>query len=247
MNTAARIYNLAFSLPREGARQLCRDLAHAARVYRRRAVSSGLALAALAIAIGATTGVFSVLNARLLRSLPFRDPGRIVALRNFSRCCDQADVEAWRKSAAYLTDAALYTTEEMTLGAGAEGPARIQVAQTSANFFSMLGANLPLGRSFAPGEDIEGRDGVVVLSYGLWQQAFGGDPRILGSAIHLNGVPTTVVGVAPPAMDFPDKAAAWTPSMFDFRRLTRNRSVAINRCARLCRAAFARHRRCCSA
>jgi putative ABC transport system permease protein len=204
-----------------------------ARAYGRRAFSSCLALAALALAIGATTGVFSVLNARLLRSVRFRDPGRIVALRNFSRCCDRAQVEAWRKGADYLTDSALYTTEEMTLGAGSEGPARIQVAQTSANFFAMLGTALALGRGFAGGEDVEGRDGVVVLGYGLWQQAFGGDPRILGSTIHLNGVPVTVVGVAPAAMDFPGKAAAWTPTMFDFRRLTRNRAVAINAIGRL--------------
>ncbi|MGP8247577.1 MAG: ADOP family duplicated permease [Bryobacteraceae bacterium] len=229
MKGPARIYRfLLKSCP-----ELYRDLAHASRVYRRRAVSSALALAALALAIGATTGVFSVLNARLLRTLPFRDPGQIVALRDFDRCCDRAQVEAWRAGAAYLTGAALYTTEEMTLGAGAEGPARIQVAQTSANFFSLLGTVLPVGRGFAAGEDVEGRDGEAVLSYGLWQQAFGGDPRILGSTIRLNGVPVTVAGVAPAGMDFPGKAAAWTPTMFDFRRLTRNRAIAINAIGRL--------------
>ncbi|MGA2147865.1 MAG: ABC transporter permease [Bryobacteraceae bacterium] len=217
----------------EAGRELYRDVARAARVYRQRVVSSGLALAALALAIGATTGVFSVLNARLLRGLPFRDPGRIVTLREFSVCCDRNQVESWRKNAGYLADAAVYSTEEMTLGAEGETPARVQVAQTSANFFSMLGTIPPLGRGFAIGEDLEGRDGVAVLSYGLWQQAFGGDPRVLGSTIHLNGVPVTVVGVAPPAMDFPGKSAVWTPTMFDFRRLTRNRSIAINAISRL--------------
>ena len=219
--------------PTEAARGLYRDLAHAARLYRRRAVSTGLALATLALAIGATTGVFSVLNARLLRSLPFRDPGRIVVLRDFSRCCDRSQVESWRKNAGYLAGVAFYTTEEMTIGAGSQTPERVQVAQTSANFFSLLGTALPLGRGFAEGEDMAGRDSVAVLSYGLWQQAFGGDPRILASTIRLNGVPLTVVGVAPPAMDFPDRAAVWTPTMFDFRRLTRNRSIMINAIGRL--------------
>jgi predicted permease len=99
------------------------------------------------------------------------------------------------------------------------------VAEISANFFQMLGGDPEAGRPFAAGEDVAGRDNVAVIGYGLWQQFFGGDPRVLGSTIHLNGWPLTVVGFAPPGFDYPSKAAVWTPTIFDYGRLARARAI----------------------
>jgi putative ABC transport system permease protein len=83
----------------------------------------------------------------------------------------------------------------------------------------MLGSPTLIGRSFAPGEDIPGKNAVAVVGYGLWQQWFGGDPRAIGSTIRLNGVPLTVIGVARPGFDYPSGASVWAPTAFEFDRL----------------------------
>ena len=82
-----------------------------------------------------------------------------------------------------------------------------------------------LGRAFAPSEDVPGNDGVAVISHALWQQIFAGDPRVLGSKLLLNGVPMTIIGVAPPGFDYPRKSSVWTPTAFDLRRFP-NKGVA---------------------
>src|SRR5258708_36260099 len=93
------------------------ELGYAARICRRRSVSTVLAVVALALAIGATTGVFSVVNALLLRSLPFRSPERLVELQNVFNV---GDLDSWRKHSAYLEEASLYRTEDMNLSATSE-------------------------------------------------------------------------------------------------------------------------------
>jgi putative ABC transport system permease protein len=111
------LFDLAISAPREFVREIGRDLRFSARVYARRPVSTVLAVTALALAIGATTGVFSVINAVLLRSLPFREPERIVGMRMFPN--DKTDTpalfHAWRSASAYLDDATTYNSAEMSL------------------------------------------------------------------------------------------------------------------------------------
>jgi len=96
---------------------------------------------------------------------------------------------------------------------------RVRVAETDSNFFQALGAEPYFGRSFSPDEDIKGKDNVAVIGYGLWQQAFGGDPRVLGATLRLNGVSQMIVGVAPPDFDFPARAAVWAPTTQDIARL----------------------------
>ena len=115
----------------------------------------------------------------------------------------------------------MYSRAEMNLS-GAAGSARVKVSETTSNFFSMLGREPEIGRSFAADEDVEGKNGVAVISYGLWQQFFGGDPRVLGSTIHLNSLPLTVVGIAPPGLDYPAKTAVWTPSVFNLARIPKS-------------------------
>ena len=101
------------------------------------------------------------------------------------------------------------------------GAIRAHVAQTSWNFFSVLGTQPTLGHGFAPGDDVDatgfglpGRNAVAVIGYGLWQELFGGDPKALGATIRDNGNPLTVIGVAPPGFDYPNKTVVWIPGAF---------------------------------
>ena len=227
------LVDLALSIPSEFLRELRQDIAYAVRVYRRRSVAAGLALVALALAIGATTGVFSVVNAVLLRGLPFLDPERLVQLGSFGLPdLDDSTFHAWQASTSYLASAALYRTEEMNFST-TQDARRIKVAETSANLFAVLGAEPRIGRAFASGEDSKAKDDVAVIGYGLWQQFFGGDPRTLGSVIHLNGIPMTVVGIAPPGFDYPGATMVWTPTVFDVGHISKARAIWSNGLGRL--------------
>ena len=101
----------------------------------------------------------------------------------------------------------------MNVGVGTAS-VRVTVSETTANFLQMLGTEPELGRGFAVGEDVPGKTTVAVIGYGFWQQMFGGDPRAIGSTIRVNGVPLTVIGVAPRHFDFPDQTAVWTPAAY---------------------------------
>src|ERR1035437_310936 len=196
---------------------LRQDLAHSLRVHSRRPFVITFTIAILALAIGGATGVFSIVNAVLIKALPFRNPQQLVVFRG--RMAESpAAFHAWRSSSAYLDDAVSFGMAEMNVS-GASAPMRVTVAETSFNFFPALGSEPVLGRAFAPSEDVPGNDGVAVIGYSLWQQLYGGDPRALGSKLLLNGVPMTVIGVARPGLDYPSKASVWTPTIFDFERL----------------------------
>ena len=181
--------DLAISIPVQIAREVSQDVRHTLRLWARRPWHTGFAIGALAIGIGATTGVFSVVNALLLRSLPFHEPGRLASMRpqEFIPPHDSAkQFHAWREESMYLADAALVEENDVNLGGGREA-GRAHVAQTSWNFFATLGKQPLLGRGFLPGEDTAGRNAVAVIGYGLWQQLFAGDRRVLGSTIRVDG------------------------------------------------------------
>jgi predicted permease len=197
------------------------DIRYALRLWARRPWQTGFAIVALAIGIGANTGVFSVVNALLLRSLPFRQPERLAVLHDFLPPHDSAmQFQNWRQKSTYLSDAALFEEIEVNLG-GTRLASRIHAAQTSWDFFSLLGTQPVLGRSFAPEDEanapgfgLPGRNATAIISYGLWQQLFSGDPSALGATVRIDGHPLTVIGVAPPGFDFPNKSALWKPAAF---------------------------------
>jgi len=197
------------------------DLRYTLRLWAARPWHTAFAITALAIGIGANTGVFSVVNTLLLRSLPFREPDRLALFHEFFPPHDSAkEFHDWRQQSAYLADAALFEENDVNLG-GMRVGSRAHVAQTSWNFFSVLGTQPVLGTGFAADEDVDGtgwglpgRNAVAVIGYGLWQQLFGGDPKVLGATIRINGNPLTVVGVAPPGFDFPGRAVLWKPAAF---------------------------------
>ena len=200
---------------------MLQDVRYALRLWATRPWQTAFAIIALAIGIGANTGIFSVVNALLLRSLPFRDPDRLALVKDFTPPDDSAkQFHEWSQQSRYLSDAAVYEEIDANLG-GTPVASRVHVAQTSWNFFSVLGTQPVLGRGFAPEDDVDatgfglpGRNAVAVISYGLWQQVFGGDPRTLGGTIRVDGHSLTVIGVAPLGFDFPGKAVLWKPAAF---------------------------------
>jgi predicted permease len=215
------IADLVISIPLQFSREMKQDVRHALRLWGRRPWHTGFGILALAIGIGANTGVFSVVNALILRSLPFRDPGRLAYLRWFFEPHDSAkQFHEWRRESTYLADAALVEQLDANLGGAGEWR-RAHVVQASSNFFSVLGTQPVLGRGFAPGDDVDGtgwglpgRNAVAVIGYGLWQELFAGDRKALGATIRLDGNPLTVIGVAPPGFDYPAKAVVWKPAAF---------------------------------
>jgi putative ABC transport system permease protein len=214
------VWDVALTAPSELARELGQDLNFALRVYRRRPLSAFLVVGALALAIGLSTGVFSVASALLLRSLPFSDAGRLVVLRlsPFSAGSGRAGFHEWQDHSSYLEGAATFSTSEMNLNSGRDA-LRLRVSETSANFFALLGARNDLGRTFELGEDKTGLNHVAVISHRLWLQSFGGDPAVLGATIHLNGAALIVIGVAQPSFDYPGNVDIWIPTVFDFETI----------------------------
>ncbi|HTS65534.1 MAG TPA: ABC transporter permease [Candidatus Acidoferrales bacterium] len=200
---------------------MAQDARHTVRLWIRRPWHTAFAILALAIGIGAGTGVFSVVNALLLRSLPFHDPERLAYLSNiFAPHDSAAQFHQWRRQSPYLADTALFEPFDVNLGGAGEWR-RAHVAQVSSNFFSVLGTQPVLGHGFTAGDDVDargwgspGRNAVAVIGYGLWQALFGGDPKALGATIRLDGIPLTVVGVAPSEFDYPGKAGLWKPAAF---------------------------------
>jgi predicted permease len=213
--------DFARSMPAQAAHELAQDSRYAFRTWRRHPLHTTFAIAVLAIAIGANTGIFSVLNAVLLRSLPFHEPERLARLQAFlppGGPPDAARFHQWRTQSTYLSDSARYVTGEVSLE-GDRGVSRTRLTEVSSNFFALFGREPIAGRGFAPGEDAPGGPGIAVISHGLWRRLFALDPRAVGASIRLNGTPLTIVGVAPPNFDYPQKTDIWTPTAFDYPRV----------------------------
>lgn len=158
---------------------------------------------------------FSVFSATLYHGLSFREPERLVQLNAyFAPIYEGRSAIAWKQKNSYLGEVAAYNTGEFTLNREPHS-IRIQVIEGTANLFGMLGARLHIGRTFLAEEEIPGHGDVTILSHALYEQAFGGDQRLLGQKIFVNQRPLTVVGVAAVGFDYPQGASIWTPTSFD--------------------------------
>ncbi|HWS87834.1 MAG TPA: ABC transporter permease [Pyrinomonadaceae bacterium] len=199
---------------------LLKDVRYAVRTLSRQPGFAAVAVLTLALGIGANTAIFSVIDAALLRSLPYREPGRLVHLweskrsRDFERreasYLDLLDLRA--QGGEVFEGLAGYVGRPLTLTEGGEA-ARTRGAAVTANFFDLLGVRAAAGRTFVEGEDgIEGRR-VVLLSHGLWQRRFGGEPGAVGREVTLDGQAYTVVGVLPAGFSFAllGDVEVWTP------------------------------------
>jgi putative ABC transport system permease protein len=198
-------------------RQVLQDIRYAARKLARTPGFTAIAAFTLALAIGATTAIFSVIDGVLLKPLPFRDPERVVRVTNVrggNRMVSSApDFLDFRKETKSFSSLAGIDNQAMNLTGGSE-PERVQAARVSATFWSLLGVQPRIGRGFAPNEDAQSAGRVVVLSDGLWKRRFGADPRIAGKTISLDGNSYTVIGVAAPRFSFPDRPDVWVPLVF---------------------------------
>lgn len=183
---------------------LLRDLRYAARGLVREPGFTLLAVLALALGIGATTAIFTVVDSVLLRPLPYKDPERLVVTLlgpTASGPVSPADYIDYKKDAQSFVALSAAQAGGVTLSDG-DRPERLRSIQVAADLFDLLGVPALLGRTFVNGEDQPGRDQVVVMSHALWQRRFGADRSIVGRAISLEGRPYTVVGVMPPAFRF---------------------------------------------
>jgi putative ABC transport system permease protein len=189
------------------------DLRHALRAMSRQPATSAIVVLTLALAIGANTAVFSAVHSVLIRPLPYPDPDSLAMVWEkraaegvMNNAVSAADYLDWSRMATSFTSMAAFT--EVTADLTGEGePEKFPLAAVSATFFDVLGVRPMLGRTFTTGEDLFGRNRVVVLGHGMWQQRFGGDPNVIGRPIMLNGNPYEVIGVLPAAATFPHTEA----------------------------------------
>ena len=203
--------------PEEHFRMLRQDLRHAFRVLAASPALSVPVVLVLAIGIGATTSVFTVANAVLLRPLPFAEPDRLVLLDemdvkrgNPSIGMTLPGIRDYQQQAKSLADIGAYFDGGFTLTGGGE-PERVNGAWVSWNLFAVLGVAPELGRHFVPEEDGPGLEDAVLMSHGLWQRRFGGDRSIVGQRIQVSGRSRTVVGIMPPGFRFPENGELWAP------------------------------------
>jgi predicted permease len=192
------------------------DIRFGLRMLARKPGFTAIAVLTLALGIGANTAIFSVVDAVLLRPLPFRDPEQLVALfetegspGNFPLTGE--DYLDWRAQNKTFEDMAVYSYQER-FNASSEGTAeRASVVETQANFFSMLSVQPILGRSFTRGEDQAGQNHVALVSYAFWQRHFGGERDAVGKSVELNSTKYEVVGVMPAWYRLPGVADVWIP------------------------------------
>ena len=196
---------------------LLQDLRYGARVLRKNPGFTIAAALTLALGIGATTAIFSVVHAVLLQPLPYRDANQIVALWEWNlrehhiNTVAGANYADWKARNHVFADMAYSWDEAYTL-TGTANPEAVSGYTFSCNFFSLLGTKPVLGRTFLPEECRAGSDHVVVLSQALWQRRFAADPGIVGRSIQLNHQPYTVIGVMPAGFAHPSRETAlWTP------------------------------------
>ena len=195
---------------------LIRDLRYAGRLFVKDRWFTLMAVAVLALGIGANNTVFTIVNAVILRSLPVPQPDQIVFVgtrdvqgRNLG--VSLRDFEDWEEAARTLSGVSFVFNGTFNVGEEGIVPEQYPGCYVSANLFRTLGVAPVLGRDFVAGEDTPGADRVVLISHSVWQQRYGGDPSVLGRTIRLTARPATIIGVMPEGMKFPFNADVWLP------------------------------------
>jgi putative ABC transport system permease protein len=201
---------------------LLRDIRYGMRGLLKRPGFTLVALIALALGIGANTAIFSLVNAVLVQPLPFKDPDRLVWMwGNIRQGGNRASVSPLdfldyrQQNTSFEQFAAMFSIPLNINLTGNGEPERLASAGVTGNYFQALGVNPLLGRTFVLDNEKTGNDQVVVLSYGLWQRRFAGDPNIVNKTILLNGRTHLVLGVMPKEFNFPQAAELWLPMTFD--------------------------------
>jgi hypothetical protein len=203
--------------------ELSRDLRYALRQLARRPGFTAVLVLTLALGIGANTAVFSVVQGVLLRPLPYPEPERLAVVWSQFPTMDLEEFPAsWPEYVAFDEQNRSFAALGAWIGGeraltGGDQPERIRLTAFTWTMWDVLGVDAMIGRTFDAEEDSPGRSDVVVLSHGLWERRYGGDPGIVGQSIQMNGLPTVVVGVMPPDFEFRMNAEgeAWVPMGVD--------------------------------
>jgi len=193
---------------------LVQDTRYALRMLRKSPGFTAVAIVTLALGIGANTAIFSIVNAVLLRSLPFSHPDRLVKIVASNRGEGAQDIgfsvpelDDLRSRAGVFDQVTVTIPSDVNL-TGTEHPQRLEMLVVSPNYFSMLGSSAHIGRVFGPEDEGPGFADAVVISDGLWAREFGRDPGILGRRVQLDDDPNTIVGVLPPGFRHPGPTVA---------------------------------------
>jgi putative ABC transport system permease protein len=198
--------------------ETARDFRHALRMLHRSPGFTTVAVLTLALGIGANTAIFSVVDAMLLRPLPYPEPDRLVRIWEASAKFDSPrnvvnpfNFLDWHEHSQSFESMAAISGLMTNLSSHGQ-PIAVQGMQVSPEFFSTLRVPPLLGRTFTAEEGVSGQDQVVILSYDLWQRQYGANPNIIGVKIDVDAVPYTVIGVMPRGFSFPKiKSEVWTP------------------------------------
>jgi putative ABC transport system permease protein len=201
------------------------DLRFGARTLGRNPGFACIAVLTLALGVGANAAIFSVVNAVLLRPLPWSDPDRAVMIWSRWTAFDKTwvsdgEVNGYRRESRTLSDVGAWSEGQVNLTGDGE-PERLASASVTANLFSVLGVSPIRGRTFTAEEDVPNGPNVVILGHGLWQRRYASDPGIVGRSIQINGVPYQVVGIMPADFvlptDFqnPAPSSLWTPGRWN--------------------------------
>src|SRR6202050_2984953 len=204
--------------PREHWEILKQDCAYAARMMRKNLGFTLIAVLTLGLGIGANTAIFSVVNAVLLKPLPYPKGKQLVVVRQAATGQGVADiafsvpeVNDYRTQNKTLAGLEEYHTMTFTL-LGREEPLRVQTGVVSAGFFDLFGVKPILGRSFRPEDDQVGAPAVLLVSYEFWKNSLGGDPQIVGKTFRMNDRVHTVIGVLPPVPQYPNENDVYMPT-----------------------------------
>lgn len=209
---------------------LGQDIRYALRMMVKTPGLTAVLAITLALGIGASTTIFSVVNSVVLRPLPYEQPDQLVRVYTEFKGNGFGLERFWVSAPEYLDFSKSCSTCQSTAAwsrgtaslAGGDRPVRVEAAYVTQSLLPLLGVRPLLGRWFDKAEEVPGGDPtVVILGYDVWKRAFGGDKRIVGRQIHLDAMPVTVIGVMPPGFDFLDREEAWVPLNVDYAKAGR--------------------------
>jgi putative ABC transport system permease protein len=218
---------------------LFKDVRFGARMLLTNPGSTAIAVIALALGIGLTTMMFSIVYGALLRGLPFDRPEQIVSVMrtNLAQDADRMgvsihDFEDWRAQQSSFSDLAAFYTGTINVS-GLDRPERFDGGFMTANAFSLLGVEPIMGRNFTAEDGRPGAPAVMLLGYATWQNRFAGDPDIVGRVVRANARPTTIIGVMPEGFRFPNSEELWIPLPLHASAVPRNEGIWLQTFGRL--------------
>lgn len=211
---------------------LVQDLRFASRLMIKDRWLSAAAIAAIALGIGANTVGFTIVNAAFLRGFPFDEADRLRAISwrpdaGFRRPASVPDLEDWRAQSRSFSGIAAYTFGAINISDDHAAPEQTQGAWVTANHFDVLRQRPVVGRAFVAGDEQRGAEPVVIIGYEIWKHRFDLDPQIIGRTLRVNGRPSTIIGVMPERMKFPDNAGSelWLPFIPTDAQMARDRRL----------------------